>query len=168
MIRRTSRCYCLRAALAIGLVACIPQGLGAQAATAAAAGAADREAVLRAARSFSESYVRGDATALAAHFTDDAVVLPPGDSAVRGRESIRRFWARDLASITPTQHRTTPSAVDVVGDVAYDHGTYEILWTRRGAAGRTSGKYLVVWRRGADGRWRMRADMWNALPRPSP
>ena len=51
----------------------------------------------------------------------------------------------------------------VTGDVAIEVGT----WRQRGRLreeppGESAGRYLVVWRRLPDGRWKMQFDSWTA------
>ena len=134
---------------------------------AAEPGAASSDVALieEAGRQFSAAYVRGDAAAMAALYTDEAVIFPDVTPAIRGRAAIQRYW-----TLPPdrriTHHRLMPDAVEVHGDIAHDHGRYEVAGEANGEAwGPNQGKYLVVWKRGEDGRWRMHLDMWNRGPR---
>ena len=57
------------------------------------------------------------------------------------------------------------AAFMAVGDVAHDYGRFQIAGETDGTPwGPSFGKYVVVWRRGADGQWRMYLDMWNRGP----
>lgn len=47
---------------------------------------------------FVEAYNTGDAAAVAAFYTRDAVLLPPGQAAVQGREAIAQHYARAFAA----------------------------------------------------------------------
>ena len=115
---------------------------------------------------FSRAYVAGEAEAIAALYTDDAVLIPHNDRDVRGLEAIEAYWTpREGATVE--HHRITPTRVEVFGDVATDYGTYVAHGTDGGRAwGPSHGNYLTVWKRGADGRWRMQLDMWNGRPAP--
>src|SRR5918993_4526169 len=53
---------------------------------------ADSLAILEAAGAFSAAYMRGDAAAMAALYTDDAVIFPEGTAAIEGRPAIERYW----------------------------------------------------------------------------
>jgi uncharacterized protein (TIGR02246 family) len=116
------------------------------------------EAILK---TFSTSLNGGDAAGVAGHYTDDAALLPPDASRVDGREGIQGAWQavidadiRDVALIT--------QEVDVFGDVANEVGT--ITGTAPGEDGGRvpwAGKYVAVWKRGGDGTWRLRRDIWN-------
>ena len=158
--------------LAIGVVAgCAAGGTAHSTSGRAAAGsssAADSAAIHEAARQFSAAYVRGDAAAMMTHYTDDAVIFPQGMPAVSERAAIQRYW-----TLPPnrriTLHRSTPTRIEVHGDVAHDHGTFEIAGETDGKAwGPEHGKYVIVWQRGADGRWRMQLDIWNGSGPPRP
>jgi ketosteroid isomerase-like protein len=125
----------------------------------------DRAAILDAARQFSAAYTRGDAAAMTALYTADAVIFPERSDAITGHEAIKRYWTRGERSRV-TRHQLTPTRVTVDGKHAYDYGTYEIAGERDGKAwGPFRGKYVVVWRREPDG-WRMQLDMWNSGPQP--
>ena len=41
---------------------------------------------------FSEAFDRGDAAAVAALYTEDAIVFPPDSEMVKGRQAIGEFW----------------------------------------------------------------------------
>ena len=162
----------LALAFATGLTACASRQ-ATSAAPAAARGAAtsasvgaDSLAIVAAANAFSAAYVRGDADSMAALYTEDAAIFPEGTPAIVGREPIRRYW-----TLPPnrriTRHVLMPDRIDIVGDVAHDYGRFQIAGETDGTPwGPSFGKYLVVWRRGADGRWRMHLDMWNRGPQP--
>jgi ketosteroid isomerase-like protein len=144
-------------------------GCARQAAEGGAAGsqrsaAADSAAILTAARAFSAAYVRGDAAAMTALYTEDAAIFPDGRAAIVGHEGIQQFW-----TLAPnrriTRHVLQPDRVEIVGDIAHDYGRFEVAGETDGKPwGPSFGKYVVVWRRGDDGRWRMYLDMWNRGP----
>ncbi len=113
---------------------------------------------------FSAAYVRGDAAAMAALYTTDAVIFPEQSEAIAGRRAIERYWTAEPGRRI-TSHRITPARIQVDGRHAYDHGTFQVSGERDGVAwGPFRGKYVVVWRREPDG-WRIHLDMWNSGPR---
>lgn len=130
------------------------------------AGAGDEVAAIRAlSAAFSAAYVRGDADAMVALYTPDAVIFPGNSEMIQGHDAIRRFWALDPGERV-TMHRATPTEIRIDGDHAYDYGVYEVSGERGGQAyGPVPGKYVIVWRRTAQG-WRMHLDIWNSRPRP--
>jgi ketosteroid isomerase-like protein len=127
----------------------------------------DTEAIQAAARQFSAAYMRGDADAITALYTRDAVIFPERSQVISGHEALRAYWKHEPGQKV-TRHLLIPTQVTVDGKHAYDHGTYEIAGERNGKAwGPVRGKYLVVWRREPDG-WKMHLDMWNSGPSPKP
>jgi ketosteroid isomerase-like protein len=123
----------------------------------------DSAAISEAGRQFSAAYMRGDAAAVTALYTPDAVIFPERSDAITGHEDIKRYWTQGKGRRV-TRHQLTPTRVVVDGKHAYDYGTFEIAGERDGKAwGPFRGKYLVVWRREPQG-WRMQLDMWNSGP----
>ncbi|MEL6445718.1 MAG: DUF4440 domain-containing protein [Bacteroidota bacterium] len=126
----------------------------------------DEAAIAEAAASFSNAFMRDDVDAMLALYTEDAVIFPERTHALQGTDALRAYWTLPPGR-TITNHHITPTAVEVVGDTAYDHGTYTVSGTNDGQAwGPSYGKYLIVWKRGTDGAWRMHLDMWNSAPSP--
>ena len=77
------------------------------------------EAILKA---FSASFNRGDASALAAHYTDDAALLPPNAARADGRQAIQEAW-QALIDADVRDVALTTEEVDVFGDLANEVGT---------------------------------------------
>ena len=136
------------------LVAASVEGVGAQ------SFARDSTQIAAASRSFSQAYVRGDTAAIRALYTEDAVLLPPGRE-VRGLDGIAQYFAPSPNRVNIT-HRMESSELRLRGDVAIDIGTWHNTWRIGDAPERSASDwYLVVWRRGDDGRWRIEYDMWH-------
>ena len=127
----------------------------------------DQERIARTSRAFSQAYVSGDLEALSALYTEDALLLPPNRD-VRGRQAIRAYFTPGPGR-RQVAHATTSSELRVDGDTAIDVGTWTSTWQRHGEEPQTSsGRYLVVWKRGADGAWRMQYDMWHRPVKSAP
>jgi ketosteroid isomerase-like protein len=127
----------------------------------------DSTAIVAAARAFSAAYMRGDAAAMAAMYTEDAAIFPEGTAAIEGRPAIERYWTLP-AGRRVTNHVLTPDHIELHDGLALDYGRFTATSEVNGrASGPGFGKYVVVWRKGDDGRWRMQLDMWNRAPNPS-
>lgn len=130
-----------------------------------AAASPDAEAAAIAAQSerFSQAYVAEDVDTLVSIYAPDGAAGPPGRDFVTGREALRRYWRVPEGSDV-VAHRAVPERIVVEGRVAWDWGRYEGATIVGGETRPFRGKYLIVWRKGADGVWRMAHDMWNGLP----
>lgn len=124
--------------------------------------AVDVAAVRSVDAAYVEAVMAADWTKLANLLTLDAVVMPPNEKAVVGREAnLNRFQAFKFESVQYA-HRT--STVGGQGSLAYLHGTYTIRVTFHGssAAYEDTGKYLWVLRKQAKGPWLIERIMWNS------
>ena len=132
--------------------------------------AAERAALARADKAWSEAAVARDVEKVLSYWTDDAVVYPPGQPAVSGKEALRTFVTDGLAMPGFTiRWNTSAFEVSASGDMAYGVGTNTV--TMNDAQGKTiteRGRSVTVWRKGADGRWRCVVDTWNAAPDAEP
>jgi uncharacterized protein (TIGR02246 family) len=99
--------------------------------------------------------------AAAAMYTDDASMLPPNGPAVQGRQQIQKFLS-DFPPITEFTFDIVD--VDGRGDLAYVRGNYAMTLTPPGAAAAAHdrGKYVEIWRKQADGSWKIRWDIFNS------
>jgi len=123
-----------------------------------------RAAIEAANAKFSDAFARGDARALAAMYTPDAIVFPPDSEMIQGNEAIGTFWKTTRDSGVQSATLTT---VDVgrSGDVAYEVGTVALTIQPVGKEPtKAIEKYVVVWKRQANGAWKMHRDIWNSLP----
>jgi ketosteroid isomerase-like protein len=102
-------------------------------------------------REYEEAYARRDPAALAALFTDDGLVLPPGRPPVRGRAALQVYFEGEGGPL-----RLVPIAAAAGDSVGYVIGTF-------GAEARADagGKFILLLRRPGAGPWRIAADMAN-------
>ena len=104
------------------------------------------------------AFNRGDAAAVAALYTEDAYVLPPGSAMVKGRAGIEAFW-RQAAQQMNDAKLTTVDVLPLGRSAAREIGTVT-LKTKSQPPQEVVGKYVVVWRKvGRD--WKLATDIWN-------
>ncbi len=98
------------------------------------------------------------------YYAEDAIVMPPNASAATTKESIRSAWKEIL--MTPgaaISWKTTKVEVAKSGDLAYVSGTYEETMTdASGKPVKDRGKYVEIFKKQADGTWKVVADIWNS------
>jgi uncharacterized protein (TIGR02246 family) len=111
-----------------------------------------------------------DVEKVVSFYANGAIVLPPNAPAASTKDAIRQFWTGVFgtpgASIS---WRTTNVEVGKSGDMAYASGAYQ--FTMNDPSGKPTtehGKYITVWKRQSDGKWKCAADIWNSdMPAPA-
>lgn len=101
-------------------------------------------------------------------WAEDAVMMPPGLPAVRGRAAIRQY-VEAAGKLPGFQISWEPESayVSQSGDLAYMiERNVTIVNDAQGNPVTTHGKVVTVWRRRADGSWQNVVDMWNEAPPP--
>lgn len=104
-----------------------------------------------------------NASAVAAMYTKDAQLLPPGEATVRGQDAIRKHYAAQFTGDSlPPQITTGDTAA--AGEWGWRAGTWRISTLPP-----VTGKFVEVWRRTPDG-WRIYRDIYNldAAPPATP
>jgi len=105
------------------------------------------------------------------YYSEDAVVMPPNAPSATTKEAIRSAWKEMLTSPgAAISWKTTKVEVAKSGDLAYVSGTYEETMTdASGKPVKDHGKYVEIFKKQADGTWKVVADIWNSdLPAPAP
>lgn len=109
-------------------------------------------------RRFEEAFRRGDPAAAAREvYTRDALVMPPGTPAVRGRDGAEQFWPAAAQQLGITDVRLATDELHPMGDGAYEVGHATLTL---GGGQQVVAKYVVIWRQ-EEGRWRWHVDIWN-------
>lgn len=104
-----------------------------------------------------------DVELILSYWTDDAVMLPPGQPAIIGKEALRHYVQASLQipgfmiTWTSTDVNLSPDA-----NLAYMFSRNAV--TIKGPDGMpitTEGRAVTIWRRESDGEWRCAVDIWN-------
>ncbi|MFA0961262.1 DUF4440 domain-containing protein [Roseivirga sp. BDSF3-8] len=120
------------------------------------------DAIIAASVAFSQHYMKGDFDKMAASYTLNGAILPPGADIIQGREAIEKRWTLP-EGVSISHHRSTPTEITVSGDFAYDIGYYEGTTVKKdGTESSWKGKYLIVWKK-VDGKWLIHMDAWNGV-----
>jgi uncharacterized protein (TIGR02246 family) len=127
---------------------------------------ADKSAITAAEETFQAAFNESNWDALAALYTEDAVVMPPNGATVTGRQGIKALF-----SSFPPGTVVELKIVDIqgVGDLAYVRGTTALTIPMGDVTATDLGKYVEIRRKQADGSWLMTVDIFNSdTPLPAP
>jgi len=136
-----------------------------------AADAKLEQAVRDADAQWSKAAAAKDLDKTVSYYSNDAIVMPPNASSATTKDAIRKVWQDLLTSPgVAISWKATKVEVAKSGDIGFVSGTYEV--TMNDASGKPvndRGKYLEVWEKQADGKWKCGADIWNSdLPASAP
>ena len=127
------------------------------------------EALLAADRAFGRASAERGLDGWMSCFAEDAAIFPPGRPIVSGLAAVRAYYTE--SGFTPAGLSWEPLSAELAasGDLGYSYGT----WTFEGPGPdgqtrRSIGKYLTVWRKQADGSWKVVADIGNPDAPPKP
>lgn len=113
---------------------------------------------------FATALPKGDTATIAALYADSAIVMFSGEPLALGRDAIARSFAGFVAAVRPTA--MTPRTRDVIvsGDYAIETGVYELTGVAANGKQPMSdvGKYLVLWKKQAEGGYRILRDIANS------
>ncbi len=110
---------------------------------------------------WNSAFNSGNADAVAALYSQDAVVLPSTHAVVRGTSAIKDFW-NGLISAGVKDHRIEMIDAQAVGDIAYATGKWSA--NALGEDGNTQhyeGTIVTIFKRQGDGSWRACLHTWN-------
>jgi ketosteroid isomerase-like protein len=127
--------------------------------TVAFAAGADEKAVRDADEAWSKVAGAKDLDKTVAYYADDAIVLPPNGPMVTAKTGIRDLWKGFLDSLADISWNTTRVEASKSGDMAFTVGTYQM--TMKDGT-KDKGKYCEVWKKQADGKWKVTTDMFSS------
>ncbi len=157
-------------ALALSLTACNPAPAPTPVVAPGAPSAADVEAVSAKETAFLGAFATNDYASIKAHYADDAVMVIPEMAPMKGIAAISadydKFAADPAGKFVPTNESTVVSSG---GDLAYSQGTYSVTYTnsKTKAVETGNGYYLVVYKKQADGSWKIVQDISSPTPKAS-
>jgi ketosteroid isomerase-like protein len=108
----------------------------------------------------------GDVDKIVSYWSDDAVVLAPGQPAVKGKEALKKM-VTDSKNIPgfSISWRSSDIEFSPDGKMAYMYG--ENLMAMNDSSGKQlniPGRAYTIWRKEADGNWKCVVDIWNNPP----
>ena len=103
------------------------------------------------------------------YYAEDAYLLPTAEPKVEGKAAIKKEW-QHIFSIPDFTNKSQLTKVEISddGSMAYTMGSY--LATMQGEDGKQiqePGKWITIWKKQSDNRWRIVVDTYNTdIPPP--
>src|SRR5262245_51766179 len=106
----------------------------------------------------------GDLNLIVDMFAEDAVLMPPNDTTLYGKDEIRSWWEDYFSFFRVTSILQTDREITVVGDQAFERESFSatIIPKESGARILDDIRSLSVWRREPDGSWKISHQIWNS------
>jgi len=113
---------------------------------------------------WSKAAASKDVDKTVSYYSSDAFVLPPNAPIATTKDAIKKLWGDLLASPgLVISWKATKVEVAKSGDLGFVSGTYEIKMNDASGNPTTDkGKYVEVWEKQSDGKWKCGTDTWNS------
>ena len=120
-----------------------------------------REAIDAGDQAMADAINNKDGASTAPNYTEDGAVLPPGAPRQDGRAAVQAFWQAAIdMGLADVVVKT--DELEELGDAATAVGTLSgTVPDGEGGRAALTGKFIVLWRKGTDGTWRLHRDIWN-------
>jgi uncharacterized protein (TIGR02246 family) len=107
-----------------------------------------------------------DAEALTNLYDEDAVLMPKEEEPVIGKAAIGEYYRRLVADphFVPFTATLETNSFHVVNDIAIHTADFDGELTRGGKQIHFHGKTLLVWKKQADGSWKIFRYMFDEIP----
>ena len=115
--------------------------------------------------SWAEYYETGDLDGLMTLYMDDVVVALHGQPALFGKEAVREYFSSRIGK-SDAKFELEYEVSEIHGDVAYLISKYWLRAVNKetGYVYKDAGRSLLVYKKGADGQWKIAADIDQATP----
>jgi ketosteroid isomerase-like protein len=122
--------------------------------------ASTRDAIDASNAGFAAAFNRGDATAAATFYAEDAAVFPPESLRIDGRAGIEAYWKGAIdAGVTDVSLKALE--VTEAGDFAFEAGEASLSAPSVDGTKTVSVlKYIVIWKMNGS-TWQIYRDIWN-------
>ena len=132
--------------------------------------AALRDEIQAREREWSAAFIAGNAAGIAALYTDDGAQVQPTGEWYRGRDGITKGMQAQFDTVAVTAREDITEEVIGAGNYAVEVGHYTYQGTSKADKSPRSaaGRYMVLWRKDADGVWRLHRDIGSEAPPKKP
>ena len=107
-----------------------------------------------------------DAAAVTNFYDDNAVLLPKSEEPVLGKAAIAEYYKKQMANpqFVPFTLKSDWNSFHLAGDVAIATAIFEGDATRNEKQIHFRGKNFLVWKKEADGSWKIFRYMYDEIP----
>jgi uncharacterized protein (TIGR02246 family) len=129
--------------------------------------AALKDAIQAREKEWSAAFLAGNGTAIGALYTEDAVSIQPAGDSWTGRAAIAKGEQAQLDTLAVTAREDIAEEVIPAGNdhaIEVGHYSYQATGKTSKKPVSSSGRYMVLWRKDADGVWRLQRDIGAEAP----
>jgi ketosteroid isomerase-like protein len=126
----------------------------------------NRDVLMQASREWAKVSATGDVDLIVSFWADDAIVMPPDQSAVVGKPAIREYVLKSLA-VPGFSMTWEPEKAEIAigGDLGYIVERNRSTFLDASGKLRTQyGKVMTIWRKDSSTQWKCVIDIWNGNP----
>jgi len=137
----------------------------------AARGAAGKpsEALMKADEAFAKATAEKGLEGWLSWFAPEARIFPAGENVIEGLVAIKAHYAKTGFDPKPLAWKPVYADIAASGDLGYTYGY--ATWPDKDEKGNKvmrGSKYLTIWKKQADGSWKVAADLGNSAPVTKP
>lgn len=123
----------------------------------------DVQVITEISKARADAFNNGDALGIAIHFTDDAVLMPPGQPSLIGPQAVENYY-QAIFDEYHTELTSEYREVEVSGNLAYGRGYAKVKLTPKngGESSYAESEYINILKKQADGTWKTTHDIWNS------
>jgi len=124
-----------------------------------------QDPILALRQALNEAGKAGDIDALISMYADDVIVMPPNDTTLYGRAECREWYQEYYQYFRIVALSESEREVTIHGDFALERSGYmiAIVPVSGGSRIRDNGRSFNIWKRRADGSWKIWQSMWNSV-----
>ena len=128
--------------------------------------AADETAIRAAEADMAKAFAALDPAKTASFYTDDIVGMSADSPVIQGRENMQKYFETMMKEKPELSWAPVKVEVARSGDLAYSWGKGKLsMKGKKGKVTETTAKYVSVWKKQADGSWKIAVD--TMIPDPS-
>ncbi len=123
---------------------------------------AEAKALVKLDDEWSASAGKRDLDLLVSFYAEDAMAYPPGEKVAVGRTAARAVWSGIADPNYSLAWKANNAGVSASGELGFTAGSF--VENIKGSDGKTTtatGKFLCVWKKQKDGKWKAIHDIWN-------